>query len=273
MKTFKTPFCAILVAVLTLLTSCGKQQQTTATPDKEALEETVVAQLDSLAHRLCEITGNAEMRKLLDADSIQLTAEQQLVKPDYLLEKEDLDELVELSEKYRARGIVLADANLRELYQMNGDEGYQAAVKKMELELNDALLDEFVKEGADACFKLETYQRFYDQMKDAGRLVYFYDMASAMCVETLYLISCNPALYEGRLTDEAAAAISENIQTIHQSVSLLAPSYPHMHRLFVHNDLLSQIHATTAAELIPQLLSLREKIAYLRTQMLEEENK
>lgn len=271
MKNLKTLFPAIVVSILALFSSCGKQQQTTTTPDKEALEQTVIAQLDSLAHRLCEISGNAEMRKLLDADSIQLTAEQQLVKPEYLLEKEDLEELVDLSEKYRARGIVLADANLRELYQMNGDEGYQAAVKKMELELNDALLDEFVKEGADACFKLETYQRFYNQMKEAGRLVYFYDMASAMCVETLYLISCNPALYEGRLTDEAAAAISENIQTIHQSVSLLAPNYPHMHRLFVHNDLLSQIHATKAAELIPQLLSLREKIAYLRTQMLEEE--
>lgn len=87
-------------------------------------------------------------------------------------------------------------------------------------------------------------------------------------VETLYLISCNPSLYESRLTDEAAAALSQTIQNLHQSVSLLAPKYPHMHRLFVHNDLLSQINATTAAELLPQLLSLKEKIAELRAQML-----
>ena len=267
MKKIKNLFSVCFVTVLALLSSCGKQHAPT-TPDKDTLEETVVSQLDSLAHRLCELSGNAALRQLLDADSIQLTAEQQLIKPDYFLQKEELDELVGLSEKYRARGLALADANLRELYQMNDDEGYLAAVKKMELELNDALLEQFVAEGPDACFNLETYQKFYDEMKDAGRLVYFYDMASAMGVETLYLLSNNTELYEGRLTDEAAAALSENIQTLHTSLSLLAPSYPHMHRLFVHNNLLTQINATTAAELIPQLQALKDQIAELRSQIL-----
>lgn len=272
MKYLKFPLAAISISLLAFMSSCGKQQQTTTpTPDKETLEATVVAQLDSLAHCLSEISGNASVRQLLDADSIQLTADQKLVKPEYLLQQKDIDDLVGLSEKYRARGIVLADANLRQLYEMNGDEGYQASVKKMEADLNDALLNEFVAEGPDAAFSLDTYQKFYDQMKEAGRLVYFYDMVSAMGVETLYLIASNPSLYEGRLTDEAAAALSQTIQNLHQSVSLLAPSYPHMHRLFVHNDLLSQINATTAAELLPQLLSLKEKIAELRAQMLAAE--
>ena len=257
--------CTILIA----LASCSKPQKAILSDEEQAtLEDEIITQLDSIALQLCEISTNPQLQALFNADSLQISEEQLLVKPEYLLKESDLNELVDLSQKYRARAIAMADEHIRKMYQLFGESGYYAAIQNLQLEINDAALQKIVEQGVAAVFSPETYRSFYEEMKAANRIEYFYDVAAALTVESIYLISNNIDLYNIRLTDDASAALSQNLQNCMQAVALLAPSRPQMRSLLLALKPLNKINATTSEELKQQLSILSTQITVIRKAMI-----
>lgn len=255
------------------VSSCtNKTKPSDNAEETKELEATVVNQLDSLALCLSNIYENSMMSNLLNSDSIAITDEQRKIKPEYLLKESDITQLVNLSQKYRAYAIAMTDREIRKLYQLHGDASYTAAIDRLQMEINDDALNKMKGEGSEVLFDAETYRTFYNEMKEAGRLDYFYDATTAIAVETIYLLSNNIDLYNVRLDDSTAAAISQHLQTIYQAISLLAKHRPNLHNVALSMKPLEGINSNTAAELKQQLQSLSPQIKLIRYCLLTDED-
>lgn len=269
MKNSKFAIAICTFVAMMIVSSCStKPKVTISEAEQEELEAGIVLQLDSLAMSLSEIYDDNSFITLFNSDSIRLTDDQLKVKQDYLLTENDLIQLVELSQKYRAYAIAMTDSHVRKLYNLNGDASFSAAIGKLQMDINDAALEKMKGEGTDAVFSAETYRVFYNEMKEAGRLDYFYDATTAIAVETLFLLSNNIDIYSLRLNDAAAVAITKHMQTTIQALKLLAQYRPQLHQVLLTIKPMAGINATNAAELKQQLQVFSTQIKVIRRCLL-----
>lgn len=232
------------------------------------LEETVVNHLDSLANILCDSTQLASYYSLLEPSSIELTDDQKLVKPDYLIENKDIESLVTLSEKYRAHAIAMVDSRVTKLYGMDNSSEFVSLIERLEAEIADKAISDMAANNHRDVFMPETYVQFYENMKEAKRLPYFYESTTAMVVETLYILSKTDDTLVSQLSDDQSQALVRHLNVVTDAIDVLSQTNPHMKRPAEQLKKLATINASTTSELQEQLAKSKNDIAALRRIMM-----
>lgn len=264
----------LFLPVLFCLCACTGNKTNNSTTltasENTELQETVVSHLDSLAGILCDSTQLASIHSIFDTNAMQLTDEQKMVKPDYLLENKDFESLVTLSEKYRAQAMAMVDSRVVKLYGLDDSSDYEAYVERLQADIADKAFEDMKLTGHKDLFEPETYVQLYNEMKQAGRLQYFYESTSAMVVETLYILTKNDKAIVSQLTDEQTQALVHHLSAVTEATALLAQSNPNLNKSARQLRNLSSINASTTSQLIDQLATLKNEIATLRILMLKD---
>lgn len=256
-----------------MLGSCGgSTQQNVAGEDSiqvAVFADSVVAQLDSLAHIICEISDTTDLSQLVSPERLSLTADQKLVRPDYLITSSDIDELITLQQKYVALAYLSIDNSVQQLYygEDADDEYYSTAMSRLAAE-TDATNEKLSQEAANAPFTMGSAMKFYEDMKQRNRLDKFYVAEAAYIVEFLYIISRNTDLYMQSINDETAARITRMISTILSGEEIIAASNPEVQPVVDALAPIRDINATTSAQLKQQLENLNETLEVTRKALL-----
>jgi len=199
--------------------------------------------------------------------AVKLSPKEKLVKPDYLLDPALVDELVTLTQKYRAVAMLSVDKSVAELYDMPVKE-YEAGTAKVAMDINDAALKDFsdnlqANKGAG-----ETFTAFYDAEIEAGRAPFFWEAVSAGLVEQLFVCTKNIDKFIGMFDDQSASEVTYNFVCVHEGIKSLLEFYPEMESLNTILDPLYVINAINVEQLKMQLIELKGEIEVIRTALL-----
>ncbi|MDO4496214.1 MAG: hypothetical protein Q4B58_00045 [Bacteroidales bacterium] len=262
-------FFVAAATVLMLLSSCNTKKTDKPVIEVEKLEEEVACQVDSLAGLLCEITEKKEIKKLFHNPDHFLTDAEKLVKPDYLLSADDIKDLVSLSQKYRAWGMMIVDSRVRNLYDVNELGDMNRIFETMKNDLFIKNIQELKQEDNATALSVKTFQDFYDLMKENNRMDYFYEATTSMGIEVLYVVSNNPNLYMKHIDDETAAAISRHFELSVEGLKALRSQSSSAAAMFKIIDPLIGLKASNAEEMKKALVQAKINIALARQQALE----
>jgi len=180
---------------------------------KQALADSVLADIDALAEQFSESQSKSFGFKFLE-----LTDNEKLVKPDYLLDPSVASTLVSKTQKVNALAIYFVDNNLRTLYEMPCDE-VKEAMAKLAAEVNFPVDVEYLTGDAPASEKME---KQYEICKERGDLAYFWQFEYALLSEISYVMANNPELFYSKITDEQWQTFNNRFKTIVRAVEKLA---------------------------------------------------
>jgi len=160
---------------------------------KVALADTVLAKIDAIAEQLFDCNS-----RTLRIKPMELTANEKLVKPDYLLDLSAADSFLTKSQKINALGIYIVDYSVRVIYDMPLEEA-KAVIIKLATEVCASLdIDEYMNENT-LSVKLK---RVYEKCRENGELAFFWQYCYATATETSYVIANNPELFYSKITEE-----------------------------------------------------------------------
>ena len=230
--------------------------------EQEQIEASIKMHVDSIAVEFSKI-GQPSFVKATK-DGIQITKEAKLVKPDYLLAANVADEAATLAEKYRVLSALSVDKKVAELYEMP-TEDYEKAIVKLAADINDPSFK--VIDDAGSIF--ETTSTLYDEMEKNGRINYFWQIAAAALVEQLNVISQTQDKFLSPFTDEAAANVTFRLVLILDAVNRLAQYDPDIQPVAQAIAPLSDLNATTVAEMGEQMTNMKDKIAAAREALVK----
>ena len=261
---FAAAFAAIVFA------ACGnKTAQNAESADsvvksfeQEQIEASIKMHVDSIAAEFSKIDQPSFVKTT--KDGIELSKEEKLVKPDYLLAANVADEAATLAEKYRVLSALSVDKKIAELYEMP-TEDYEKAIVKLAADINDPSFK--VIDDAGSIF--ETTSTLYDEMEKNGRINYFWQIAAAALVEQLNVISQTQDKFLSPFTDEAAANVTFRLVLILDAVNRLAQYDPDIQPVAQAIAPLSDLNATTVAEMGEQMTNMKDKIAAAREALVK----
>ncbi|MBQ0063044.1 MAG: hypothetical protein KBS94_03320 [Prevotella sp.] len=264
------------LAAVALLTSCGgSKQQVNAGAEEEKsfeqeqIEANIKMQVDSLASEFAKM-GDMPFIANLKEGKIVFSEEEKQVKPEYLIDPATTNDLVTLSQKYRAVAILSADKMIAQAYDMPIDE-YDAAIKKLVIDLDDDAFKAFEEaaEKKENDIK-EKMQDFYTKEEENGRINFFWDTATAFLVEELYIISqdTNNKFIEC-FTDESASNITYRIILFQNALNRLKEYAPELEELCDAIQPLEALNAMSVDELKAQLAEMHEQLKGIRNNLLK----
>jgi len=189
---------AYVVICCAMAVSCKNAKTAEPTPEeiqaqKVALADSVLAQIDALAEQLYDATS-----KSFRICDFELTDEEKMVKPDFLLDPLIAATLVTKYQKINALAIYSIELGVRQIYDMPCDDVKEVIVKlaadinhpfDLDVELGDVPVSEKVR-------------NFYEKWKERGDIAYFWQLQNAMLIEIGYLVANNPALFFNNIKDE-----------------------------------------------------------------------
>jgi len=220
----------LLSAILLTITSCknpNRQTQQTTTGEleeqRECFSESILATIDDFAESLITHTDDA------NSLNITLTDNEKLVKPDFLFNPKDVDNLVTKNQKVAALAFMLVDREISRLYDLPTEE-YDAQIAKLQVELNH-FTDIDQTENLTAS---EQARRHYEACKQNGNIVYFWQFNYSVLAETVYIISQTPELYFRQISEQDYTDFYYRWIAVDSAINELAPLDPEM-RMFKEN--------------------------------------
>jgi len=189
---------AILAICSAMTMSCKNTKTTQPTPEeiqqqKQALADSVLADIDAAAEQLFDASS-----KSFRLSSIELTDEEKMIKPDYLLDPSVAGTLVTKSQKVNALVFYSVEQIIRKLYDMPCDE-VKEVIAKLAAEVNFPTDIEFVTGEAPVSEKMRT---LYEACKESGDPGLFWKFEYAFCQELNFLIVNNPDLFFKFISEE-----------------------------------------------------------------------
>jgi len=183
--------CAMMVSCKNTKTAEPTSEEIQS--QKQALADSVLAKIDELAQQ--HWNAQAESFKL---KTIDLTDEEKMVKPDYLLDPSIVNTLVTKSQKVNAMAMLLTDIALCKAYDIPYDNFKEAALKlaaelnvpfDMEYSAGDEPISEKIKATYKAC-------------KQRGDVSLFWQFEHSVVFESIFILSQNPELFLSKITEE-----------------------------------------------------------------------
>ena len=257
----------ILAAVSALiLTACGGQKNGNNAADdtdstefkQEEIESQIMAQLDSISDLWMTLKP---VEGLYNNGKIQLSDDEKKAKPTYLLDVKEASDLSLLSQKYRAMGMLAVDRRILQLYDEETDV-VDAALAKLATEVGDPAI-----KGQNSSDP-EYIKAFYNNKKEGGRLNLFWEMASAVIVENLYVVSQNLDKFILIFDDKQASDLSYQIALLKLSLDDLATYDNNIKELDEMLAPLNELNAATVNDLKEQLKKMKPQIETIRGQLL-----
>ena len=265
LSVFAVAFAAMVLA------SCGggnKNNQANEEADsvksfeQAQVEAGIKMHIDSLASALGQMKQLPFMKE--GDGSVELTAEEKQVKPDYLINPSSAEDVATLAEKYRLLSVLGVDKRIAQLYEMPIDE-YEKAISKLVAEINDPSF----KAIEDAGTIFETTSTLYDEMEKNGRINYFWQLASAALVEQLYVCNQNADKFLSAFNDEAAANVTFRIVLVLDAVNRLAQYDPDIEPVAQAIAPLNALNATSVAEMKEQMAKMKDQINAARKALVK----
>ena len=251
------------------LASCGnKQQKAELTEDsikvfeQNQIEASIKVQLDSLAAQAQKLKGIPGIQNM--KDGIQLTEEEKMVKPDYLMDPAETADLQTLSEKYRALAMLFVDKKVAEAYDMD-ITGYDEAISKLLAEVNDPALGAL---NGNVTYE-ENISTLYEAEEAAGRINLFWEMTTASTVEQVYVLCQNIDKYITAIDDEAAENMTFRMILLTDAMDRLADYDANVAELNDAMQPLKVLDALTVDQLKSQLMELKGDIEVVRNSLLK----
>ncbi len=264
MKTIKT-VTALTLAALSFA-ACGNRttkdikDSDTISFEQTQIEQRIMAELDSIANLW---NSTQQVQNMYNNGKLSLTNDELKAKPTYLLKAEEVSDLSLLSQKYRAFGIYAIDREIADLYNMDVTD-LDAAMQKIAVEIGDPAIGAYSKVESNSDIKA-----FYVAEKEAGRVNLFWETVAAAVVENLYVMSQNSEKFLNVFDDKLATDLSYQINLLHISLDELATYDSNIKELDEMLAPLSQVNATSAAQLKEQVGKIKPQIAAIRAELLK----
>ena len=265
----------VSLAALAMLASCtGNKQKTEEVAEEEKsfeqeqLEEYIQVQIDSLASEFTKMESKPFIMSLKNGE-IELSDEEKAVTPEYLLSPSAADDLVTLSQKYRAVSMLFADKIIADAYDMNDDD-YEAAITKLVADIDDPAFKALNEAEADEKTPTELIQNFYDEEKASNRVNFFWEATTALLVEELYVVSQDPSnKFIECFDDEAADNITYRIVLFMNALESLKDYRPELAQLNEAIKPLGNLNAISAEQFKQQVADMSKDIKTIRENLLK----
>lgn len=262
----KITFIAAAAAAI-VLASCGGGKQAETTPEtndsitfeQSQIEEKIMTELDSIADIYTKL---APVEGVFANGSIQLSEDEAKVKPTYLYDIKQLDNLQLISQKYRALGILSVDAQVAELYKMDTD-AYKAAIAKLATDVNDPAIKYNEKPTAEDVKAIHTAE------KENGRINLFWEAAAAGIVENLFVLSQNIDKFLPAFNDQSASDMTYHIALLKLSLDDLATYDTNIKELVETLAPLNELNAINVEQLKEQLAKMKPQIEAARAKIIQ----
>jgi len=160
---------------------------------KQALADSVLKKIDAFADVFFQASENRfHFRRF------ELTEQEKLVKPDYLLDPLEADKFVTKSQKVSALAIYIIDMGVREIYDMPTEKAREV-IAKFVADLNYPY--DIDQRDADIP-RSERIKQEYNKCKENGDLAFFWQFQNVVIGEVSYILSQNPELFFSKITEE-----------------------------------------------------------------------
>ncbi len=259
---FAVAFATIVFA------SCGNKSAQNAesadsvkTFEQEQIEASIKMHLDSIASEISKL----EMVPFLQEgdNGLELTKEELLVKPDYLLDPAIAEDAITLAEKYRLLSALDVNRKVARIYEMPTEE-YDKAIAKLAADINDPSFEAI----QDSASFAEATKALYDAMNENGRINNYWQMAAASIIEQIFMAEQNPDKYLATFTDETAANTTFRLICVLDALDRLSAYDPDIQPIVEAVAPLKSIDALTVEELKTQLAAAKEKIIAARKSLV-----
>jgi len=180
---------------------------------KQALADSVLAYIDACAEQLCDATS-----KSFSIQTMELTDEEKMVTPDYLLDPSVADTLITKTQKVNALAIYSIELGVRKIYDMPQEET-KAVIAKLAVDVNHPTDMDFLTSDTAMSEKIK---REYEICKERGDLAYFWRFQVAVLTEFSYLLVQNPKLFFNKITDEQLNEYGKKTPAIYGALDKLA---------------------------------------------------
>jgi len=272
MKKLSLFFLGFAVLALPSCMNQGGQSGSSADTVKISQEEKLLSeQLKFNVNNLIESAKKLKTAPFIskkDDGSIELTAQEKMVKPDYLFDLSSTNKLVNLSDKYRAVAILGVDKVIAEKYEMP-IAGFKAAIGKLVLEIDDPALKEFSKSVWESDGPVDqAISTLVDAEYSAERQRFFWEFIAAGLVEEVYVMTENMDKFMPMFDDQSASDVTFNFVCVHYGLTEMMKLYPEMESLDKVLGPLYVINATSKKELEQQLIELKDTIKRVRQNIL-----
>jgi len=194
-------FAVAIIAAITMV-SCKnnskKSQSQKPTPEevrekKQALADSVLADIDEYAEMYADAAS-----KSFRLQAMELTDEEKMLKPDYLLDASFATNLVTKSQKINALVIYIIEDGVRKIYDMPREE-VQEVIAKLAADVNFPFETSYMVGDSPVSDKIRAR---YNALKERGELSIFWQFESVLIEELDYIICQNPDLFLSKITDE-----------------------------------------------------------------------
>ena len=182
---------------------------------KTILTDDVLATLDELAESFKNEENVVDVQSIITSS---LTEEEMLVKPDYLLEAAQANEMVTKAQKISALAVFYVERPIRKAFGMPVDE-IDEVIARLAANINFPISS---KEDQDNRPVSERFSKFYNSCVENGDIAHFWQFAFAIQNELGYLISNNPEAFFRNLTEEQYTAFHNRFHTAIKAVETLA---------------------------------------------------
>ena len=184
---------------------------------KTILADDVLAKIDGIAQSFVDESGKFNAEAVICS---ALTEEEKLIKPDYLLEAPQANELVTKTQKMNALAILLMERPIRITYGMPTEE-IDEVIARFAAETNVIVFDE-EKNLTPA----EKTKRAYEMYKERGDVAVFWQFFLAIQTEVDYLISKNIDVFFRNLTEDQYASLINQFNRVMNAVITIAEYDP-----------------------------------------------
>lgn len=266
----------LLVALsIVLFSACGnnqgkKKSAKEATKTVSVQEQYITADLkikmDSLVASL-EQLGMIPIFEDAQQGKIKLTDKEKKVKPNYLLPISKANDLVTLSQKYRAVMMYRVDMAIASLYDMP-TEDYKQTLAKLVVDINNpAFTADLNAKAANGDVK-GFITNIYNEQLENGSINFFWDAATAGIIEQIYVLTKNIDKFIVCFDDQSASEITYRFSLVHDGISSLIPYHPEMKSLEAALHPLFLINAINVKQLRDQLMQIKGEIEVVRNSFL-----
>ena len=221
MKKYYLFIALAMVAAMTV--SCKNNKKAEAEAEvveaaKTILADDVLARIDEIGKPFLENSGEYSFASIISSN---LTEEEKLVKPDYLLDPAVVNTLTTKNQKIFALGILVTESKIREIYEMPVEEAKEA-IGRLYAEIGTSLsIDD-----PDNKTISEKLSEIYNKCKENGELSLFWQLQFAVQCEFNYLISQNPDIYFRNISEEQFQSFGEEFLNCRKVVETLAEYDP-----------------------------------------------
>lgn len=265
------------VVALAILSSCNNGQTNNAQADEDTtavksfeqsqIEANIKVTVDSLAaefakkERMPYFAAAKEGKLILSEEDLQ-------VKPDYLISPAATNDLVTLSQKYRAVAMLSVDKVLLDAYKMPTDET-EAAIQKLIVDIDDPAFKAFMNDSTDKPYK-EKIMEFYSDEEANGRINFFWEAATAMTIEEVFAFTKNKDNgFVESIDDEAASNITYRFAILQNCLEQLKAYAPELESLCTAIKPLEKLNAISVDQLKQQLAEINDDLVSVREGLLK----